>query len=169
MDIQTSNPHDIDARIERSYPESYRRLYPHVQQIVDSISDDGMYNMTAEDIDGMAVEAMARSGMHGDPSLVHNKDIAQVIVARTLFDRHRRRRRHGRRFPLWPFLFLPIDSRGGFHGGFHGGFDGFHGGFHDRDFDGFRDRDFDGFRDRDFDRDFDGFGHRDRDGFRHWY
>jgi hypothetical protein len=146
MDIQTANPHDIGERIEKSYPESYKRLYPHVNQMVNEMSDDAMYNITDEDIDGMAVEAMARGGMNGAP--LHNKDVAKVIVARELHDRHRRRGRRGRhwrngmRFPLWPFLFL--DSHGGYH-------DGYHGGFHDHDFDGYRDYD-------DF-----------RDGYRHWY
>jgi hypothetical protein len=138
MDIQTANPHGMDERIEGSYPESYRRLFPHVNQIVESMSDDAMYNMSPDDIDGLAVEAMARSGMSSDPSMAHNADVARVMVGRQLFDRHRRRGRGRGRFPLWPFLFM--DYNGGCYGGYCGdyGYDGYRDGY--RDFDGYRHR-----------------------------
>ncbi|MCL2080527.1 MAG: hypothetical protein FWH16_00330 [Oscillospiraceae bacterium] len=172
MDIyngsQAADPRDMASRIEESYPESYRRIYPHVRQLVSAMNDDD--GMTGDGMERMADEAVARSGMLSDPAPVHSRgalgDIARILIARELFDRRRGR---GGFLPFAPFMFMPIDYRGGFRGGYHGGFGGFRDGFRDGGFDGFRDGlwdgGFDGFRDGYRDRD----GFRDRDGYRYWY
>lgn len=127
--------------MEKMYPDSYLRVYPHVKDVVDSISDESMRHLSNDDVDRLADEAVRRSGALSDPPAGHTAntmtDLTRGLVVRDLVDRGRRRGF----FPFFsPFFFFPFD-------------------FRDRD--RFRDHD------RDFDRDRD--RHRDRDRDRDWY
>lgn len=121
---------DFAERMERMTPETVSMLMPHVREMTDTVSEDGMYNLTNADISRMSDDAVRRSGLSANMPVGHNSntlnDLARALVIRELIDRDRRRRG----FPFFfPFFFFPFDGRG---------FD------HRRDFDRFRD--FDHFR-----------------------
>lgn len=103
---------DYANKIEKMYPDAYTRVYPHVQYLVNSISDESMYNLTNEDIEHITQEAMKRSNTVNDPPPGHSMhtvgDMTRTLVVRDFHDRFRR----NRFFPFFsPFFFFPFDGR----------------------------------------------------------
>lgn len=95
-------------RQENISSDCYIRVYPHVQDIVNTISDEDMYYLTEDDITYLTDEVARRSNITNDPPAGHNpfsaRDFARALIIGSLFDRHRRHRR--RRFnPFFPFFF----------------------------------------------------------------
>ncbi|WP_312644788.1 hypothetical protein [Hydrogenoanaerobacterium sp.] len=116
MDNYLGNPMNLSVdymdRMEKMYPDCYTRIYPHVQDIVDSLSDESMYNLSNENINQLTDEAVRRSNVMNDPPMGHNRstinDFTRALMVRDMFDRHRRRRFNPFFFP---FFFFPFDDR----------------------------------------------------------
>lgn len=83
--------------LEGMYPDSYMRVYPYVQDVVDTLSDEDVKALTASDISHLAQEI----AVHSEGTAQRNgniiTDIAQILLLRELFDRY-----DGRRYP--PYL-----------------------------------------------------------------
>ena len=97
-------PHE--EKIESLYPESYRRLYPHVQDVVDTLDEATILNMSQADIGRLAGQAVTQSGVTSKQQVPYGGgvlgDLAQVLVLRELFDRHDWRRAPFF-FPFFPY------------------------------------------------------------------
>lgn len=99
---------NFSDQIQKLYPDSYIRIYPHVQYMVDSMNDENLYNLTNNDIDRLSDEAIRRSSILNDPPRGHNRetirDLTRFMFIRDLHDRFRRRRFSP------PFFFFPFDD-----------------------------------------------------------
>ena len=105
---QNSAP-DYSSFLEKMYPDSYIRIYPHIQYMVNSMDDDGMYGLTHDDMDRMTEEVLSRSGMPSDPPAGHSRnmlgDLTRALLIRELLNRHRQR------IPFPPFILFPFVVR----------------------------------------------------------
>ena len=90
----------FEEKIEELYPDSYRRLYPFVQDVVDTVDDRALHSMTQTEVSSLADQVVARSGVTGKQSPGGGllRDFTQVLLLRELFDRF-----DGRRFPHYPY------------------------------------------------------------------
>lgn len=102
---QNSSMDEYVDKIEDMYPENYKKIYPVIQDITDSIDDNRMYSMTQADLDNMTEQVVRKSNPHRDENLA--REIARILILRELFDRHDRRRG----FPFIPFFFNPFGGR----------------------------------------------------------
>jgi hypothetical protein len=115
MENYMSNPAgalpEYAEKLETMYPEVYRKMAPHVEELADSLNDERLYSLTPEDVGRMADEAVARSAALADPPAGHNpntvRDMARTMLVRNFYDRDRRRRI----FPAFPFFFFPYGER----------------------------------------------------------
>ncbi len=114
--LKPQDDHMIDEyidKLEKMYPENYRKIYPVVQDNIDAMDDNRMYNMTQADLENLTEQVVRQSNPHRDDNLA--KEIARILILRELFDRHD----HHRRFPfVMPFFFNPFGGHGGHRGRF---------------------------------------------------
>ena len=109
---------------EQMYPDAYARLYPHIHNVVNTLSDEQLDRMTHADISGLAQTAMARSNMVNDPPSGHNRDTLNDIATALILGGLIGRRRGF--LPFLPFYQYPYSPfyppfLGGGHRGGHGG------------------------------------------------
>jgi len=107
---------DHADRFEQMYPDTYSAVAPHVRDMVDGISDDGLEALTDTEMSQMTDEALRRSGLMANVPVGHTAatlgDLTRSVMVRDIVDRHRRHRR----FPFgFPFFFFPFDGRFGHH------------------------------------------------------
>ena len=102
---------DYADKIETMYPENYTKIYPHVQDIVDTLDNERMYALTPMDIDGITEQVVKQSNPHRDENFA--KEMARVLILRELFHRHDR----NSAFPfIFPFFFNPFGRNGHMRG-----------------------------------------------------
>lgn len=114
MGYPMDNALEYADRIGKMYPDSYRRIYPHVQETLGLVGDEYISELTGADMDRMVDDTMVRGNLMADPPRGHTpdtaRDMARALLVRDLYDRHRRRGF----FPGFPFPFLiiPFGGRG---------------------------------------------------------
>ena len=78
---------NYEDKIEEMYPEVYRKMMPHVDEVISSANT---YDLTEDDLNRMTYQVIMNSNMSADPPRGHNEntvgDVARALILTGLFN-----------------------------------------------------------------------------------